>query len=195
MSLLLLAGWLGSGAVVALVLGRRGFDAVSWMLIGTVLGPLSALIAWNCVRRDERLGVEVVSAAPTKDGVDVLAGFDGSPESHAAIVSVAALFGDRLGRLTIAAVVPFDEGRESDAAARAMLEREAQQLSALTPGLELVHGHPATALQAAAREGGFDLLAVGTTGQGRAHLFGSAAAELARESDVPVLLCGRPPSS
>ena len=84
--------------------------------------------------------------------------------------------------------MPFDESPEVDAAARLMLEREAQRFPALTPELELVHGHPATALAAAALEGGFELLAVGTTGQGHAHLFGSAAAELARHSDVPVLL-------
>jgi nucleotide-binding universal stress UspA family protein len=34
------------------------------------------------------------------------------------------------------------------------------------------------------------VLAIGTRGHGRAHLFGSAAGELARTSRIPVLLVG-----
>lgn len=186
--------WLGIGVVLAAALGRRGFDSTSWFLIGVVLGPMALPIAWNCVRRDESLSPETVAApASARDvtGIDILVGFDGSPESRGAVDEAVVLFGERLGRLTLATVVPFDDAPMLDDAARVALEEAAMELTRHAPRLELVHGHPATALAAAALEGGYDLLVVGTTGTGRAHLFGSAAKELARNSPVPVLLTGQ----
>jgi nucleotide-binding universal stress UspA family protein len=196
--LLAMIGWFGIGVVLAAALGRRGFDGFSWFLIGMVLGPMAIPVAWNCIRRDESLGTQVL-AGPTrakrKGGVDVLVGFDGSPESQAALATATGLLGDRLGRFALATVVPFDEAPDVEAAAAAALEAEAAELAELAPTLEIVRGHPATALAAAALEGDFDLLVIGATGAGRAHLFGSAAKELAHHSTVPVLLTGQPSTS
>jgi nucleotide-binding universal stress UspA family protein len=190
-----MVGWTGIGVVLAAILGRRGFDGLSWLLIGVVLGPMAIPIAWNCVRRDENLHAQVI-AVPTRatipNGVDVLVGFDGSPESKAALATASRLFGDQLGRLTLATVVPFDEARDVEISAAAALEAEAADHPRLAAALEIVRGHPATALAAAALEGGYDLLVIGATGAGRAHLFGSAAKELAHHSTVPVLLAGQP---
>lgn len=193
--LLCVLAWLGLGVLLGFVLGRRGFDGLSWFLIGTLLGPLSVLIAWNCIRRDERLGTEIVAtpaSVRSATGIDVLVGVDGSPESEAAVSTAMSMFGDQLGRLTLVGVVPFDDAPEARAAIRGALERVAGRLSGWAPSLEIVRGHPATALAAAAAEGDFDVLVVGTTGHGRAHPFGSAAKELAHTSCVPVLLAGRP---
>lgn len=187
-------GWLGIGVVLAAALGRRGFDSVSWLLIGIVLGPMAIPIAWNCIRRDETLSPQVLAApAAARDatGIDVLVGFDGSPEASGAVNEAIVLFGDRLGRLTLATVVPFDEAPVADDVAQTALAAEVAKLTQFAPTLELVHGHPATALAAAALEGGYDVLVVGTTGAGHAHLFGSAAKELAHHSTVPVLLTGQ----
>jgi nucleotide-binding universal stress UspA family protein len=96
----------------------------------------------------------------------------------------------RLGRLTVATVVPFDGGADEERAALAALDTEKQRLASLAPGLEVLKGHPATALIARANEDGYDLVAIGTRGRGGAHLFGSTAAELARTSKIPVLLVG-----
>jgi nucleotide-binding universal stress UspA family protein len=192
-----MVGWFGIGVVLAAVLGRRGFDGFSWFVIGMVLGPMAVPIAWNCIRRDETLNTQVLAVparATRTGGVDVLVGFDGSAESTAALATATHLFGDRLGRLALATVVPFDEARDVETSATAALEAEAAELPELAPTLEIVRGHPATALAAAALEGGYDVLVVGTTGAGRAHLFGSAARELAHHSPVPVLLTG-PPST
>lgn len=192
-----IAAWFGTGITLAAVLGRRGFDGISWILIGMVLGPMSIPIAWNCIRRDETLGIQVLAApavARDKTGVDVLIGFDGSQEARAAIREATTLFGGRLGRLTLATVVPFDEAPTADEAAQAALEAQAVELSEFAARLELIHGHPATALAGAALEGGYDLLVIGTTGSGHAHLFGSAAKELAHHSTVPVLLTGQTPT-
>lgn len=191
---LVLAGWLAIGLVLSIVLGRRGHDRFSWFVLGTLLGPLAVAFAAVAWRQGEELQQKTIVASPVAPGeatVDVLIGFDGSPESRAAIASVVSLFGARLGRLTLATVIPFDGGRVNEQKARAGLEHEAERPAWLAPGLEIIRGEPATALVAAASEGGFDLLAVGTTGAGRAHLFGSAARRLAGQSKVPVLLTGQ----
>lgn len=191
------AGWIGIGVALAAVLGRRGFDSVSWFIIGMVLGPMALPIAWNCVRRDESLSPQIVTRPPgvsDSTGLDILVGVDGSPEAHAAINEAVTLFGDRIGRLTLVTVVPFDDAAVAEGEAKASLEAEAAALTRFAPTLELVHGHPATALAATALKGSYDVLVVGTTGAGHAHLFGSAAKELAHHSTVPVLLTGQQPT-
>lgn len=195
---LVLAGWLAIGLVLSIVLGRRGHDRFSWFVLGTLLGPLAvafAAVAWH---QSEQLQQKTIVASPVTPGeatVDVLVGFDDSPESRAAIASVIGLFGVRLGRLTLATVIPFDGGRLDEQKARAGLEQEAQRLAWRAPGLEIIRGEPATALVTAAAQGGFDLLAVGTTGAGRSHLFGRAARRLAGHSKVPVLVTGQAPEA
>jgi nucleotide-binding universal stress UspA family protein len=191
--LVVLAAWLVIGLVLSIVLGRRGHDPFSWFVLGTLLGPLAIAFAVYAWRHEEQRESEILAASPgeRREGVvDVLVGFDGSPASRAAIEAVVRLFGDRLGRLALVTVVPFDGGVLVEQQARAALEQEAGRLAGLAPGLEIVRGEPASALTAAAAAGRFDLIAAGTTGAGRAHLFGSAARHLAGRTAVPVLLTG-----
>lgn len=44
--------WLATGVVLALAMGRRGHDPLSWGVGGTLLGPVGAALA-VLVRRDE----------------------------------------------------------------------------------------------------------------------------------------------
>lgn len=187
-----LLGWIGIGVVLAMALGRRGFDSFSWFLIGVVLGPMAIPIAWNCIRRDEMLHpIFLRTAAPADpNGVSVLIGVDGSPECLATIETVQRTFRGRLGRVALATVVPFEGPGAEELAAKAHLEGIGQALS-MAPDLVLLQGHPATALAQEARLGAFDLIAVGATGHGQAHRFGSTAKELTRTSPVPVFIAGQ----
>lgn len=183
--------WLAIGLALSLTMGGRGHDWFSWLVLGTMLGPVAlafAFVSW----RDERLETQTLATGTRghADGIDALVGFDGSPESRAALAACIELFGDRLGRLTLVTVVPFDSSMASETEARAILEAEAVGLGWLAPSLEVVHGHPAHALAAAAKEDNYLLLVVGTRGSGRAHLFCSVASDLTRASKVPVLLVG-----
>ena len=199
---LVAAAWIGIGLTLSFVLGRRGHDGFSWFILGVVLGPLAIALAVDSWRNDERPQTRTLAmpampatpsapaAAPRGTGVDVLVGFDGSPESRAAVSTAVELFADRLGRLTLVTVIPYDGGRDAERDAVTALDREATRLGWLAPGLEVVHGHASQALTEATIAGGYDLLVIGTKGAGRAHLFGSAASELARNSKVPVLLVG-----
>jgi nucleotide-binding universal stress UspA family protein len=195
--LTILVTWLAIGVVLSVLLGRRGHSAFAWFVIGLMLGPLAIPIAVVAWRRGEDLDVEIVRPASSPAGedgggdrVDVLVGFDGSAESRAALHAAIDLFGARLGRLTLATAIPYDGGIDDERHARQALAVEADRLSWLDPGIEVVHGRPGAALVAAAASGGYDLLSIGTTGAGRAHLFGSAARDVSHESKVPVLLSG-----
>jgi nucleotide-binding universal stress UspA family protein len=185
--------WIGIGGIEAILLGRRGFDGFSWVLMGMVLGPLSMVVAWDSVRRDARLAPTVIrtAGARRRDGLDVLIGFDGSPECRATADAVATTFGDRLGRVAVVSVGYFDDAPVHEAQLRAALEAEGARLRSLAPDLVLVSGHPATALAQEAASGGYDIVAIGATGRGHAHVFGSAARELARISPVPVFVGGQ----
>ncbi len=184
--------WVAIGITLSLVLGRRGHNGFGWLVLGTVLGPLAVALALSSLGNTERPGTKVLAASPRPEGglVDVLVGFDGSDESAAALHAAVDLLGSRIGRLTLATVVPYDVGREEERDAVARLDAEGERLAWLAPGREVLRGQPAAALTARAAEEGYELLAAGTRGAGKAHLFGSAATGLARTSKIPVLLVG-----
>lgn len=158
-----------------------------------MLGPMAVVLAVDSRLHGEQLApwsVATVYAPASEGAVDALVGYDGSPESEAALAGAVELLGPRLGRLTLATVVPFDGGTQEERSARAALQAQADRLSWLAPSFEVLHGKPASALVTRAVEGRYGLVVAGTRGAGRARLFGSAAAELARSNQVPVLLVG-----
>jgi nucleotide-binding universal stress UspA family protein len=183
--------WLTIGLTLSLIMGRRGHDAFGWFVLGALFGPLTAVLA-AYARHNERVRPELV-AQPQSTGpgpVDVLVGLDGSPESRAALRAAVELLGPRLGRLTLATVIPYDSSLERQRTARAMLEEHGEAIGG-GPGLELLHGRPAPVLLERAVEDGYDLLAVGARGAGASKaLLGSTAADVAESAKVPVLLMG-----
>lgn len=186
--------WLTVGLTLALFMGRRGHDPFSWLVLGTLFGPLGAIFAAEA-RASEKPGPAelVVAGQPGGAGpVDVLVGSDGSPESRAALAAATELLGPRLGRLTLATVIPFDSGVEAQRQARVALELEWQgEAVPGGPQLELLHGRPADALLDRTVEGGYDLLVIGTRGAGASTaILGSTAVDVARSAKVPVLLMG-----
>lgn len=189
------AAWLAMGVILSIVMGRRGHNGFGWLIVGGLLGPLGVALAVNAKRHEEQMAPASLSKGPTAPvgpgPVDVVVGYDGSQESIAAMDAVVELLGDRLGRLTVASVVPYDGGREPERRVTDDLRRLAQRSPGLVPDLEVLHGHPSVALREFAMAGGYELIAVGTRGSGVAKaILGSAASELARDSKVPVLVVG-----
>ena len=86
------AVWLTIGLVLSLVLGRRGHDGFTWLVIGTLLGPLALLLALDAVQNGEP--AEPLVSTPTgivpDGGIDVLVGADGSDEARAALEEAVA---------------------------------------------------------------------------------------------------------
>jgi nucleotide-binding universal stress UspA family protein len=183
--------WVSIGLTLSLVMGRRGHDAFSWLILGTLFGPLGAIFAVEA-RGDERIRPEMLAAARSSGPgpVDVLAGVDGSPESTSALRSVVELLGPRLGRLTLAMVIPYDSGFDLRRTARSTLEQQAELVGG-GPQLELLHGRPAPVLLEWAMNGDYDLLVLGTRGAGMTKaLLGSTAADVSEGAKIPVLLMG-----
>lgn len=194
----LLGVWLAIGAALAVVMGRRGHNGFGWLVLGTVLGPLGLVLALDALRHDgqDRLApVTILGPVHGQAGpVDVLVGYDGSPESAAALATAEALLGERAGRIVVATVVSLDRLGEEEREAEAALRRLSARAPYRAVAMEVLHGHPSTELAHRAVTGGFDLLAVGTRGKGVTRaLLGSAASELARDSKVPVLVVGSGP--
>jgi nucleotide-binding universal stress UspA family protein len=193
----IVVAWLLVGVALSVVLGRRGHDGVSWLILGILLGPLSALLAVDVVRHDEGLAVETVGSRTITgpaDGIDVLVGYDDSPDAKAVIETVIGLLGSRLRCLTLARVLPFDGGPDDDVAARAALVAEAGRHSGTPVELEIIRGRPASALLEAASAGHFDLLAIGAVGSSHSLLFGTTTRPLSQEPSIPVLICSSKPS-
>ena len=185
--------WLAIGLVLSLVMGRRGHAPFGWFLVGTALGPLALVLALTSWRAEEpRPRQLTASAASGSSGpVDALVGYDGSPEATAALDAVVGLLGSRLGRLTVATVIPHQAPAGEEKSAAAALETVCSPASRSAAGLEILRGLPSEALGHRAVEGGYQLLAVGTRGAGIAKaVFGSTASGLARTSKVPVLMVG-----
>ena len=76
--------WLSLGLLLSLVMGRRGHDAFSWLVLGTLLGPLGVVLAVSSWRAEERRPDHVLEPITRGGGVDVLVGMDGSPQARAA---------------------------------------------------------------------------------------------------------------
>jgi len=47
------AVWLGVGLALSLVMGRRGHDAFSWLVLGTLFGPLGLVFAVEAIDEEE----------------------------------------------------------------------------------------------------------------------------------------------
>jgi nucleotide-binding universal stress UspA family protein len=189
------ACWVAIGLTLSVVMGRRGHDTAGWLVLGTLLGPLAVALAVDAERHEERLEPARLPGGPrTPAGqgpVDLLVGFDGSAESADAVQTAVELLGPRIGRLTVATVLPYDDVRGEERQAHEELRRLAARMPGRGVELEVLHGHPATALRSFACDGGYELIAVGTRGAGITKaILGSAATELARDSEVPVLLVG-----
>jgi nucleotide-binding universal stress UspA family protein len=160
-------------------------------VIGAVLGPIAIPVAVDARRRAEPAGGTALATSVERGGpVDVLVGSDGSPESRAAARAATSLLGVRLGRLTLATVVPIDATRETLDAAVRDLEQEARTIDP-NAGRQVLRGAPADALTRHAFDDDYELLAIGARGRGRARtLLGSVASNLARSARVPVLVVG-----
>lgn len=193
--LLGLGAWLGTGLLIALVMGRRGYAARGWVAAGAFLGPLALLLAVDSWRHATHPPPATLSSRALASGggeVDVLVGYDGSPESAAALAAAQELLGSRLGRLTVATVIPYDAPAVVEQTAAAALERKAALIAPFGGSVEVLYGHPSDALLKRTEEGRYHLLVVGTRRAAISKtLLGSVATELARFSPVPVLMVGR----
>lgn len=198
--LVVIGVWIAIGIIAAVIMGRRGHAPFSWGALGAVLGPLVIPLALGDMKRERAASAVTLTEGEAGPGpVDVLVGIDGSPEALGALTSVIDMLGDRVGTVTLAAVLDYDTA-ESD---RSWPERDDAE-AALTDAAGLVHrridrapatvllaGVPARALADHAVEVAAELVAIGSRGHGATKaLLGSVATKLTADAPVPVLVCG-----
>ena len=189
--LVVAAGWVAIGAGLSILMGRRGHNGFGWFVLGSMLGPLGLILAVDALRHEPAQEPARPVTGHAGGPVDVLVGYDGSPESIAALATVGDLLGERTGRVVIATVVSLDGIAAEERDAEKGLSRMASRVPTLPVATEVLHGRPSVALAQRAAGGGFDLLVIGTRGKGLTKgLMGSAASELVRDSKVPVLVVG-----
>jgi nucleotide-binding universal stress UspA family protein len=188
--------WVVIGIVLGWAMGRRGYDAFSWSVIGVLLGPAGVVFA-RWARQD---GLELArrSAPPLsfhKGPVDVLVGLEGSPVAEAALSSAVKLLGSRIGRLTVVTVLGYDVAespvlrREEERAAEASFSRIRPLLGEIQVDRQTLVGWPADVLRGLAVDGDYDVIVVGCAGTGMSkRLLGSTAEQLTAGSPVPVVV-------
>jgi nucleotide-binding universal stress UspA family protein len=193
--------WLAIGVAAGVVMARRGHDFRTWFGLGAISGPLVIRLIADADAPEPAGARDVATGFPGDGPVDVLVAIDGSPESYRALREVTELLGDRIGRISVAAVLDIeadsdlspDHDRER---ARADLAAATEYLASvdLDPTVTILTGAPAPALERHAVDGGFSLVAVGPRGRGLAtQVLGSVAAHLVRASPLPVLVASTQP--
>jgi nucleotide-binding universal stress UspA family protein len=195
--------WVLCGITAGLVMGRHGYDPLSWTLIGALLGPLILVLALFRSERDAHAERVEHRGADANTGVRVLVGVDGSPAADAAVREVSDLLGPRVGSLTLATVIDYDAAAavaamDTDTVferdARKLLERCAALVPELEPSTVLLEGRPARALAEYANAHDVDLVVVGARGRGFSErLLGSVAQQLVRTRGLLVLVADRAP--
>ncbi|HZJ28160.1 MAG TPA: universal stress protein [Acidimicrobiia bacterium] len=204
--LLVLVAWVTIGVIAAVFMGRRGHAPFSWGALGAVLGPLVIPLALGDVKREREAHAVTLSKGESGSGpVDVLVGIDGSQAALAALTAALDLLGDRVGSITLAAVLDYDTAQsdrpwsERDHAEAALADAAelATQRTGRAPTTTVLAGVPAHALADHAVEAGAELLAIGSRGHGATKaVLGSVATHLAASAPIPVLVFAeRSPSS
>lgn len=201
----IMAIWALSGVAIGLRTARRGHFAPAWLILGVVLGPFTWGL-WRTSRERHNEATPQVVARGTQGAgpIDALIGLDGSPEANAALDSIVALFGERLGRVTLATVTDYDTaieppetGHADRARAMADLEHAARRLTSqgIEPQIVMLAGRPCDALRDYAEAQGDELLVIGGRGRGMSKaILGSTAAALTHGCTLPVLVVSTTPS-
>lgn len=142
---------------------------------------------------------------------NLLVAYDGSPASELALAHAATLAQAYRARLAIVAVVapPPLLSWQAPGGMRGVYETEQAELTKrlseaadgvpddLSVTTHLVDGDPARELVRAARDGGHDLIVMGSRGRGRvtAAVLGSVSNHVMHEAGVPVIVVHRPGGS
>jgi nucleotide-binding universal stress UspA family protein len=191
--------WIVVGCSALIFMIRHGHHPVRWAIASFALGPFVVVPAFVARMCSRRIGSVILSKGSKGTGpLSVLVGLDGSTASHQALLGTLAVFGDRIGSLTLAYAINFEAAKAKKATSyRTMAENTLGEASAIaaedlgiSPATVILAGNPARALTTLAIEQGVDWIVIGTRGKGEAEwLYGSTATALAAAS-APVVIIG-----
>lgn len=151
------AAWIGCGPFLAWFMGKRGYEAFSWLVVGSLMGPAALAIAvtervpWTqppseLVIRGKNAG-GAVNVLVLMDDADVVP--DAWPLDR---------FAPNLGRLTIARIVLEGGPAEDKALATRLIEEAVERIEPYTAEGMLLFGLTSSAVAATLREGRFHVV-------------------------------------
>ncbi|UGY91325.1 universal stress protein [Streptomyces gobiensis] len=203
LTLLMVGVWVLSGLIsITVLLLRQGYRHPLWFVWGIFLGPLTPAVLVERIEHHLRV-IEIPRAGKARKGLTVLIGVDASPGSVHTVETARELLGPQTGRAILTCVVDYDtadtptRGKAGRRVARAhdSLLEFADRLADLDPSIEVVAGHPATALLDLAEQEHADVIVVGHHPHRMGHLIsGHVCKELVAHSPTPVLIAGLPKS-
>ena len=201
--------WVAVGAAVGVIEARHGSWHRGW-LVSAIFGPFSVPLALHRWRAERPLPTVLTTGRVQRGPVDLLIGMDGSEASLSAALLAVRLFGSRVRRVTLAAVLDVDTAEPhadnvlhpkpwpEELLARANLELAAAALKehlVQSPGSVILAGAPGDALERYAIDENYEVIVVGCRGRGLSKLLlGSCASRLACNTHVPVLLIPAEPA-
>lgn len=187
------AVWMVIGLAISVLMGRRGHDFGTWLVLGCILGPLAVPLAIERARFHPNRHM-ARGRAEARGSFDVLAGIDGSEDSVDAVRSALSLFGSCVSTLTLARVLDYDSmeahtGAEMRDLALAELGQASRAVGFDDAEVTVLYGRPDRALVEFALDNGTKLIVVGARGHGVSEtLFGSVTKRLIGGHDIPVFV-------
>ena len=148
--------WLSIPLVLSKAMARRGFDGLSYLVVGALLGPIAVIFAFMDVLLDVPYPARILEAGRTGPGdVSVLAVIDGDSTTSPPTAAVAG-FGTQLRRVGLARVLPKGGARLDEWQAERDLRQAAMSLG--DPELVLLFGRPEVAIPEYAIARGYDVV-------------------------------------
>ena len=184
--------WLSIPPVLSRVMGRHGYDGTSYLVLGTLFGPLAVVFAVMEVLFDVPEPARILEEGQTGHGDLSVLVVVGGESTTSPPTKVLAGLGPRLRRVGLAWVLPKGGPREDERRADQALHEAASGLD--HPELALLFGRPDVAIPEHATSGGYDfvvtdrpdpILSARLTEAGRVHCCGDQARLLGPERLLP----------
>jgi hypothetical protein len=138
-------------------MAHRGYDRIAWLVASLVFGPVALVLVVNeLLGPNPRRANSIKQARLRNGGVDLLVILTG--DELGAARSAMDVFGNRLHRLVLARVLPYDGPTDLETDVVHRLRRDAMALAQPSAGLALLFGAPARAIADFAVEGGFTVV-------------------------------------
>ncbi|MGH8999168.1 MAG: hypothetical protein ACRDY7_07230 [Acidimicrobiia bacterium] len=148
--------WLSIPPLLSRAMARRGYDSGSWLVVGTLFGPVAVVFAAMELLFEVPEPPRILEEGRTGPGdLSVLVVVDGEPTTSPPTTALTGL-GPRLRRLGLAKVLPRGGPREDERRAGEALRRAATGLA--HPELALLFGRPEVAVAEHAATGGYDVV-------------------------------------
>jgi hypothetical protein len=151
-----LAGWLTFAATLSWFMEHRGYDRTAWLVTALLFGPVALMLAVNeLFESDPRQPHTVVREQPGSGALHLLVVLAGEELATARVATEA--FGDRLHRLVLARVLPYDGPADVESDVVHQLRGAAGALGR-PAGAVLLFGAPARAIADFAMDDGFTVV-------------------------------------